>query len=87
MKIKDLDILIELSEKKTSLLKELKESIIFESKMYNLVQTDSLYKKHTLYKICDKKPLVSGEINIIKSYINLRNIDIDTIYCTNKILI
>lgn len=37
MNTNDIDILIEKSEKKTSLLKKLKESIVYESKTYELI--------------------------------------------------
>lgn len=81
MKNDDINILIEKSEKKVSLLKELKESINYESKIYDLIEFKHLYnKKYVLYRILDKKEMKSGDVNIIKSYIKMRNIDTNSIY-------
>lgn len=91
MKTKNIDILIEKSEKRTFLLKELKESIIYESKIYDLIDLKTKFysigtNTYVLYRISNKKEMVSGNIDIIKSYIRLRNIDINSIYCRTNIL-
>jgi len=80
-----LDELIKLSEKKTSLLKELKESQIYEKCYYHLVLMDTKPDVYGLYRINDKKQLVCGNIIRIKSYINLQGIDTALIY-DNKYL-
>jgi hypothetical protein len=78
---------IDLSEQKTSLLKELKESVIYEQKSYDLIKFNIGFENtYLLIRISDKIEVSSGGINIIKSFIKIRNIDIDTIY-NNKCLI
>jgi len=87
MKTKYIEHLIELSEKKTSLLRELKESVIYEEKIYDLIRFDMGFQKnYVLYLISGKKELKSGRISDIKSYIRLRNIDIKTIHNNNVLL-
>lgn len=91
MNIENIEKLIEKSEEKINLLKELKDSIIYESKIYNLIDLKTKFynictNTYTLYRISDKKELVTGDINIIKSYIRLRNININTIYCKTNAL-
>jgi len=82
MKKKDkIQQVIDLSEQKTTLLKELKESVIYEQKKYDLVRFDMGFNKsHILFNISKKTEVTSGRLDSIKSYINLRNIDITTIY-------
>ena len=79
--------IIDLSEQKTILLKELKESVIYEEKIYDLARFDMGFNKsYILFNISDKKEVFSGRLDSIKSYIKTRNIDINTIY-NNKFLI
>ena len=72
-------------------MKELKESIIYESKTYDLINLKTKFHSvgintYVLYRISDKKEMISGDINIIKSFIKLRNINIDTIYSKTNAL-
>jgi len=79
--------LIDLSEQKTILLKELKESVIYEQKKYDLVSFDMGFNKsYILFNISKKTEVLSGRIDTIKSYITSRKIDIDTIYNNKKLL-
>ncbi len=78
---------IQLNEKKTKLLKEYLESIKYEKCTYHLVN-DKEYKYRNIFYLIDIKTnniLQVGSLGRIKSYINLRKIDIDEIY-NNDIL-
>ena len=91
MNTNDINILIEKSEEKTTLLKELKESIIYESKTYHIIDLKTKFysvgtNTYILIRISDKKEMICGDINIIKSYIRLRNIDINDIYYKTNVL-
>lgn len=78
---------IQLNEKKTKLLKEYLEAIKYEKCTYNLVH-DKECKYRNIFYLIDKKTnniSQAGRLGRIKSYINLRKIDIDSIY-NNDIL-
>ena len=65
-----IDKLISMEEKKLELLKELKESIRYESCQYHLVQLESCLKSEKIY------PLYSIEDqNLIKSFRSLESVD------------
>ena len=81
--IEQIDNLIEKSEQKTTLLKELKESAIYESKIYNLIKMRMGSKDfYMLYLISNKQEVISGELDRIKSHLRLHKIDISDIYST-----
>lgn len=87
MKTEHIDNLIILSETKTNLLKELRDSCIYESKTYDLNMFDMGFEKsYILTLISSKKEVVSGRLAKIKSYINLHKIDINSIYNNKKLL-
>ncbi len=78
---------IQLNENKTKLLKEYLESIKYEKCTYHLVH-DKECKYRNIFYLIDIKTnniLQDGRLGRIKSYINLRKIDIDSIY-NNDIL-
>lgn len=78
---------IELTEKKLNLLNELKESVIYEEKIYDLLKFNLGYEfSYILYRISDKIEVFDGRIKDLKTYIKIRNIDIETIY-NNKYLL
>lgn len=78
---------IDLSEQKTNLLKELKESVIYEQKIYDLRRIDMGFdKSYILFNISDQTEVTSGRMDRIKSFIKTKRIDIDSIY-NNKCLL
>lgn len=77
--------LIEHSKKLTSLLIEYRESLEYEKCIYHLVNDDSVKGYYFLYRIEDRKELIYGSITRLKSYINLRCIDINTIYNNSQL--
>jgi hypothetical protein len=77
--MKNIDSVIDSSNKLTELLKEYKESLIFEKCKYHLVSFDNS-KQYGLYLIESKKDIVFGPKNRIESYLRLRNIDTTLIY-------
>lgn len=69
--------LIELTSRKLSLLEELRESIIYESKTYHLVCKNDLYM---LYRISDEKQIKTGRKGEIESYFRLRGVNLCDVY-------
>ena len=79
---------IDLSEQKTTLLKELKESVIYEQKKYNLIMFKmSMEKSYILINISEQKEVSTGRLDSIKSYIKTRNIEMNSIYNCDKYLL
>jgi len=78
---------IDLSDQKTILLKELKESVIYEQKKYDLrLVVMGFDKSYILFNISNQTEVSSGRIDRIKSFIKIKCIDIETIY-NNKYLV
>ena len=80
MKEQEIDILIKLTERKTELLKELKQSIIYESKKYHLLKIDNHPKSHALILISSGQMVKHGTAQQIKSYCRTRKIKENEIY-------
>lgn len=72
-----MDKLIELTRKKLSLLEELRESMVYESKTLHLVCENGLYM---LYRISDQKQIAAGRKSEMKSYFRLRGVDPADVY-------
>jgi hypothetical protein len=82
--MKQLDQAIEISEKKTALLKKLKESILFEDCVYELIKHDELPVRYSLFEISSGINLCFGNLMRVGSYVNNRKIDTEKIYNYNK---
>ncbi len=72
-----MDKLIELTRKKLSLLEELRESKIYESKTYHLVCENGLYM---LYRISDQEQIRAGGKSRMKSYFRLHGVNPADVY-------
>ena len=73
-----IDKAIELTEKKVKLLKELKQSQIFETMTYDCVNHGE--GRHSLIHIATKKNICHGHKGRLEGFIRRRGIDKDTIY-------
>jgi len=69
--------LIELTRKKLSLLEELRESKIYESKTLHLVCENGLYM---LYRISDQKQITTGKGGEMESYFRLHGVNPADVY-------
>jgi len=79
---------IEKSKKLINLLEELEESIAYEKCKYHLIKDNSFSMiVYMLIDIATKKILKSGKIEHIKSFINLRNVDISSIFMDKNVKI
>jgi phosphate uptake regulator len=74
------DEFIKKTERLNELAKELKESLIYESCKYHLVNTDTHNKLFMLMEIESKVQLISGNMNRIDNYISSRQIDRGIVY-------
>jgi len=74
--------LISKSEKMTSLLKEYKESLIYENCKYHLIKDENCkpMERYFLYLIEGQKQLLYCTKEKIKQYLSIRNIDTKTVY-------
>jgi hypothetical protein len=76
-----IDKVVDLTNKKVNLLKELKESLKYQDCKYHLVaHTNDLPLRYSLFKIGSQENLCFGPLERIESYIRLRNIDKKLIY-------
>ena len=80
-KIQKLEKVILLTEKKVKLLKELKESLIFESCKFHIVEHNEGHaKRYSFFEIATKENLIFGSLQKIKSFVKRRKIDKNIIY-------
>lgn len=77
-----MDELILLSEKMTSLLKEYKESKIYESCTYHVIKDQNCFpvNRYFLYRIEDKKQILYSNKEKIISWLSIRKIETNTVY-------
>lgn len=71
--------LIKLTEKKVDLLKEAKESMIYETCTYHVVQPEKR-QYFMLYEIATQKLVRDGDSSYIRKWLERRNIPVDKIY-------
>lgn len=80
-----IDKLIELSERQTKLLKELKESLLYESCIYEVREipgydVKSMEKKYMIFDIATGKEVTFGYAESLLNWFDLRNIPQHKIY-------
>lgn len=80
-----LNKLIKLSEKRTDLLIELKNSLQFEKCSYQIDKQPGTQGRYFLILISEKKIVADGTPEKIKSYLRIRNINSEVIYNFNLI--
>jgi len=71
--------LITLSARRTQLMIELKESLLYEQATYHLVKPDKT-NYYMLFQIANKQRVADGRPANIKSYLRLRKIDPKSVY-------
>lgn len=81
----NIDELIKLSEKQTELLKELKDSLYYESCLYEVVpmpgyDAKSIEKKYMIFEISTKREIAFGYRNTLLHWFNIRKIPHEKIY-------
>jgi hypothetical protein len=79
-KMEQVEDMIKIQSKKLDLFKELGESLKYEQKTYEIVKLSNFPVSYCLYHIGEKRQLVCGPANRIKSYMNLRNIAPISVY-------
>jgi len=80
-----IDKLIELNDKKTALLKELKDALTYENCNFAIDKQPDRDGRYFLIDIATKKIVCDGTPDRIKRYLNLRKIDTDLVFHFNKL--
>lgn len=76
----NIDKVIELSEKKTGLLKELKQSQIYETCDYHVVPTPGRVADFMLFEIATQKEVRNGNAQYIRTWLDRRKIPNEKVY-------
>lgn len=80
-----IDRLIELSEKKTELLKELKEATDYENCIYDVRETPGQPEFYMLFEISTSSLIREGNAAYIRKWLERRNIKSNKVYNYNII--
>ena len=75
-----IDTAIQLTEKKVSLLKELKQSQIYESCDYHVVATPGRTADFILFEIAAQKEVRNGNAQYIRTWLERRKIPNNKVY-------